>query len=122
MVRYRNIQRNSSAAKQQKLKGFKLAPLAAKPTENMDELWEETETMKESVKALQDLFNGRVSVPSATVQTLLDKTRPLRNVWLQGAVSIHTILKEYPPPRVPKWVRMHKSGLLTIAFHINILL
>ena len=88
----------------------------------MDELWEEMETMKESIKALQDLFNERASVPSATVQTLLDETRPHRNMWLRGAVSIHTILKEYLPLCVPKWVRMHKSGLLTVAFNINILL
>ena len=88
----------------------------------MDELWEEMETMKESIKALQHLFNGRASVPSATVQTLLDETRSHRNMWLRGAVSIHTILKEYPPVHVPKWVRMHKSGLLIVAFHISILL
>ena len=88
----------------------------------MDELWEETETMKKSIKALQDLFNERASVPSATVQTLLYDTRPHRNVWLRGAVSIHTIWKDYQTLCVPKWVRMHKSGLLTVAFNTTILL
>ena len=39
--------------------------------------------------------------------------------WLREAVSIHGIIKEYPPLRVPKWVGRHKSGWLTVAFHIK---
>ena len=50
--------------------------------------------MKGSIEALQKLFNGWISVPSAKVQTLLDETRAHRNVWLREAVSIDTIIKE----------------------------
>jgi len=61
---------------------------------------------QESIEALQKLFEGRASAPSATVQSLLDEARGHRNQWLQTAISIHTILKTYPVFKIPKWVAM----------------
>ena len=58
MMRYHNIRRKSSAAKEQKLKGFKLPPVVAKPMENMDEC---EETMKEAIQALYKTYSmGRL--------------------------------------------------------------
>lgn len=58
------IRRNCLAAKEQKLKGFKLPPVVVAKlivNEQCEEL------IKESIEALQHLLNGRASVPSASL-------------------------------------------------------
>ena len=106
MQRYRNDRRHSTAAKQQKLKGVRLPvgtvrPVPATSQEEEDEF----EDYKESVEALQKLFEGKAAAPPAqTVQSLLDATRPHRNKWLQTTISIKTILKTYPVLKIPRWV------------------
>ena len=56
--------RNCLAAKEQKLKGFKLPPVVVAKL-IVNEQCEEP--MKESIEALQHLLNGRASVPSASM-------------------------------------------------------
>ena len=42
---------------------------------------DEFEDYKESVEALQKLFESKTAAPAQTVQSLLDATRPHRNKW-----------------------------------------
>ena len=101
MQRYRNDRRRSTAAKQQKLKGVRLPVGTVRPVPASSE--DDFEDYKESVEALQKLFEGKAAAPAQTVQSLLDATRPHRNKWLQTTISIKTILKTYPVLKIPRW-------------------
>ena len=78
MQRYRNDRRRSTAANQQKLKGVRLPVGAVRPVPATSEE-DEFEDNKESVEALQKLFESKTAAPAQTVQSLLDATRPHRN-------------------------------------------
>jgi len=109
MLRFRNIRRGSAAAKKQKTKGFQLPAGAVQPlrTEGGEE-----QEYQEAIQALQKLFEGNTVAPSATVQSLMDATRPHRNRLLSTSVSITEILKTYPPLKTPKWVwNEHNYGM-----------
>ena len=74
---------------------------------------------QESIKALQELFEGRSLVPSATVQSLLDETRGQNPMAENSSVYAH-YCKDTPCLKTPKWICLYLvalSGMIYFSKH-----
>ena len=89
MQQFKNNRRNCTAAKSQKLKGLQPPCGVETPVPTTPVVVKDYE---EDVEVLRKLLEGKATVASSTVQSLLDATRPQRKV---SAVSIRTILGAY---------------------------
>ena len=87
--RYRDNRRNCTTAKSQKLQCLQPPPGVKTPVPTTSVVVKDYE---EDVEVLRKLLEGKATVASSTVQSLLDATRPQRKV---SAVSIRTILGTY---------------------------